>query len=147
MPGNPLIDQGVLNRVRASVTWTNFPGLNVTAPFLDRDGITLRRTGPATTSHPTMTGLVKSPEAYVPVQVTIALLRTQQLCAAYQLQEQVSTLLGPCTVYPDVTTGLAPYSLLNMSIDNLGELLLNGSTPIYGVECSGYWVVNNSLFN
>ena len=39
MAGNPLIDQGVLNRIKGNVTWNNFPGLNVTAPFLDKDGI------------------------------------------------------------------------------------------------------------
>jgi hypothetical protein len=147
MASNPLIDQGVLNRIKASISWTNFSNLNVTAPFLDRDMISFRRTGPATTSHPTATGLVKSPEAYVPIQITIALLRTQPLAAAYQLQEQSSTLLGPGTVYPDVTTGISPWNILNMSIDNLGDMLLNGTTPIYGVECSGYYVLNNNLFN
>ena len=43
MAGNPLIDQGVLNRIRGSVQWADFPGLNVTAPFLDREGINLRK--------------------------------------------------------------------------------------------------------
>ena len=31
---NPLIAQGVLNLLRASVTWNNFQGLNVTAGFV-----------------------------------------------------------------------------------------------------------------
>jgi hypothetical protein len=34
-----------------------------------------------------------------------------------------------------------------MSIDDVGEMLLNGTTPIWAVTCSGYWVTNNSLFS
>lgn len=147
MPGNPLIDQGQLNRVKASVVWNDFPALTVTAPFLDKEGVTLRKTSPATTSHGTMTGLVKSPEPYMAVSVIIALLKTQPLSAAYQLQMQANTVLGAGTVYPDVNLGLAPYALLNMSIDDVGELLLNGTTPIWAATCSGYWVTNNDLFN
>ena len=144
--GNPLIDQGVLNRIRASVTWANFPQLNVTAPFLDRDGVTLRKEGEATMQHPTMTGVVQSGEVYMPVSVVIALLRTQALSAAYQTQMQASTVLGQGTVFPDVSVGLAPYVLYNMAIQSVGELVLNGTTPIWAVTCRGYWPINNNLF-
>ncbi len=144
---NPLIDQGVLNRVRASVTWTNFSALNVTAPFLDKEGINLRLEGEASLQHGTMTGLVQSPEPYMPVSVVIALLRTQSLSEAYKAQMETQSVLGPGTVYPDVSSGLSPYSLQNMSIQSVGELLLNGTTPIFGVTCRGYYVVNNSLFS
>jgi hypothetical protein len=144
--GNPLIDQGRLNRILGSVTWDAFPQLNVTAPFLDRDGINLRKEGEMTFQHPTMTGVVQSPEAYVMVSLVIALLKTQALSAAYQAQMQASTVLGSGTVYPDVSTGLLPYTLLNMAIQTVGEQIYNGTTPIFAVTCRGYWVVNNSLF-
>lgn len=147
MAGNPLIDQGVLNRIKGSVTWTNFPGLNVTAPYLDREGINLRKDGPVTTQHPTMTGTTQSPEPYVPVSLTIALLKTQALSDAYKSQAEDSSILGPCTVYPDVSTGLTPYQLYNMAIQAIGDLVFNGTTPLYGVTCSGYWVTNNALFS
>lgn len=146
MAGNPLIDQGVLNRIKANVTWTNFPGLNVTAPFLDKDGITLRLEGEASLQHGTMTGLVQSPEPYMPVSVVIALLKTQSLADQYKSQMENTSILGPGTVFPDVSTGLTPYSLLNMSIQSVGELLLNGTTPIFGITCRGYYIVNNNLF-
>ena len=145
--GNPLIDQGVLNRIKGAVTWTNFPGLNVTAPFLDKEGINLRKEGEASLQHGTMTGLVQSPEPYMPVSVVIALLKTQQLSASYQSQMEDNVVLGPGTVYPDVSEGLAPYVLYNMSIQSVGDLLFNGTTPIWAVTCRGYWVINNSLFN
>jgi|SRR5581483_5325364 len=147
--GNPLIDQGILNRIKATVTWTNFPDLNVTAPFLDKEGITLRLEGQASMQHDTMTGLVQSPEPYLAVSVVIALLRTQPLSDAYKTQMEALSLIGPGTVYPDVSAGagLSPYQLQNMSIQSVGDLLLNGSTPIYGVTCRGFYVVNNNLFN
>lgn len=147
MAGNPLISQGVLNRVLGSVTWSNFPGLNVTAPYLDKEGINLRKEGEATTQHGTMTGIVQSPEPYMPVSVVIALLKTQFLSESYKSQMELSTILGPGTVYPDVSTGLTPYQLYNMAIMGVGELLFNGTTPIWGVTVRGYWVINSSLFS
>lgn len=147
MAANPLIDQGVLNRVKGSVTWNNFPALNVTAPFLDKEGINLRKEGEATAQHGTMTGLVQSPEPYMPISVVVALLKTQALSEAYKAQMQINTILGPGMVFPDVSTGLTPYALNNMAIMSVGELLFNGTTPIFAVTCRGYWIINNSLFS
>ena len=39
--GNPLVPQGLLNRVRGSVVFPAFSTLNVTAPYLAADGISL----------------------------------------------------------------------------------------------------------
>lgn len=147
MAGNPLVDQGILNRILGSVTWATFPGLNVTAPFLDKDGITLRKEGESSLQHGTMTGLVQSPEPYMPVSIVIALLKTQPLSEAYKSQMQVNSVLGQGTVFPDVSTGLTPYALYNMAIQSVGELLMNGTTPIFAVTCRGYWPVNSSLFS
>jgi len=121
--------------------------LNVTAPYLDKEGINLRKEGEATTQHGTMTGIVQSPEPYMPVSVVIALLKTQFLSESYKSQMELSTILGPGTVYPDVSTGLTPYQLYNMAIMGVGELLFNGTTPIWGVTVRGYWVINSSLFS
>lgn len=147
MPGNPLIDQGVLLRIKASVVWTAFPALNVTAPYLDRDGISLRLEGEASAQHGTMTGLVQSPEPYMPVSVVIALLKTQNLSNLYKLQMESYSVIGDGVVWPDVSTGLGQYQLENMSIQNVGDLLFNGTTPIWAVTCRGYYVVNNAMWN
>lgn len=147
MAGNPLIDQGVLNRLKASVVWTDFPKLNVTASFLDRDGLNARLEGDASLQHGTMTGLVQSPEPYLFFSVVIALLRTQPLANAYKTKMEGNSLLGAGTVWPDVSTGLSSFQINNVSIQNVGELLLNGTTPIYGVTCRGYYLVNNDLWN
>ena len=147
MAGNPLIDQGILNRLKASVVWTNFPQLNVTASYLDKDGINLRLEGEASLQHGTMTGVVQSPEPYMPISVVIALLKTQSLADQYKSQMEANSVIGPGTVWPDVSTGLSAYQLQNMSIQGVGDLLFNGTTPMYGVTCKGYYVTNQNLWN
>jgi hypothetical protein len=144
--GNPLIDQGILNRVRGAVVWSNFPTLNVTAPYLDREGINLRLTGQASAQLPTLTGTVQSPECYMPISVVIALLKTQLLADQYKTQMELNAVIGPGTVFPDVSTGLGSYQLQNCAIESVGDLLFNGTTPIFAVTCTGFYVVGNALF-
>lgn len=146
MPGNPQVPQGTLNRARASVQWTDFPGLNVTAPFLGKEGVSLAFEGAATDFIDTMTGAVTSPAPYQPVRLTIALLKTQTLSNQYEQQRQTNSLLGDGLVIPDSTT-LAPYPITNCAIENVDELRFNGEVAGYMVHVKGYYVINNSLFD
>ena len=82
--GNPLIDQGFLNRVKGQVVFTNFPSLNVTAPYLGREGINMRPTGNAAAQLGTLTGTVPSPECYMPVTLAIALLKNPIAGGSFQ---------------------------------------------------------------
>lgn len=147
MSGNPLQDQGTLNLVLASVSIPNFPELNVTAPFLNRAGITLAKEGSATLQLPTMTGAVQSQQPYMLVNVTINLLKTQNLSALYKAQFEDSTLIGDITVRPDVSEGLQPYDLLNCALDSVREQSYAGADAGWAVSLHGYWIINNSLFN
>lgn len=144
---NPLVDQGVLNLLRGSVTWVNFSGLAVTAPYLDRAGITLRLEGQASTQHGTNTGVVQSPQPYQLVSVVIALLKTQPLSDRYKSQMEDTVLLGPFTVWPDTSTGLGPYQIDNGTIQGVGELAFNGTTPVFGVSLAGVYYINANAFN
>lgn len=148
MAGNPLVDQGVLNRLKASLVLDAFPALTVTASYLDREGINIRLDGDVTAQLPALTGTVQSPEPYVPVEVMIALLKTQSLAEAYKAQMESNSILGEGSVYPDVSAGgISQYQLHNLSIARVGELLFNGTTPLFGVYIRGFYVVNNSLWN
>src|ERR1700761_1481204 len=112
---NPLISQGVLNRVQGSVTVTGNPALNVTASYLGREGIRLALEGEATRYINTMTGAVASPEVYMAIRCTVNLLKTQGLSDLYKSQMETNSLIGNITVRPDVNTGagLSPYDLTN----------------------------------
>lgn len=146
MAQSPNVPQGTLNRIRASVMIPAFPELNITAPFLGRPGISVSRNGPITTSLPTMTGAVQSPEPYQPVRISAALIKAQNLAALWQQQEQVNSLLGSVIVRPDATP-LAPYSYTNCALENVDEMRFNGETEAYVIHLTGYYLINSSLWN
>jgi hypothetical protein len=160
----PFVNQGTLSRLSASVSWPAFPSLNVTPSFLNREGIRLAFEGEATKNLPTMTGLVTSPEPFQVVNMTINLLKTQGLSAAYELQRQTLSLLGDGVVRPDVNSGgvlstvagaitggltgggIGPYALFNCSILNVRELSFAGEDAGYSVTIGGYILINQALF-
>lgn len=145
---NPLIPQGILNRVRASIIWTSFPQLNVTAPYLGRAGISLAPEGPTTVFLPTMTGAVPSMEPYQKMTLTINLLRTQLLSNLYKQQMESSSLLGDGVVRPDIQTqGIGVYQLSNCAIENYRELNFAGGDAGYMILVGGYYNINSTLFD
>lgn len=144
--GNPLIDQGTLNRIRGSVQVPSFPQLNVTAPYLGKGGISLALQGEATEYIDTLTGAVTSPNVYQRVAVTINLLKTQNLAALYKAQMELLSLIGTLTVIPDAST-LPNYTLQNGSIGNVRDMTFNGDDAGFVVTLGGFYIINNSLFS
>lgn len=145
MVGNPLTPQGTLSRLAASLVIPDLPQLNVTASFLDKDGLGIAFTGNSTLLIPTMTGTVTSPEPYMMSTIMVRLLRTQQLADLYKQQMENNSLIGDVTLRPDAST-LSPYQILNCAIETVGELTFNGQSAGYGVQLGGYYPLNNSLW-
>ena len=145
--GNPLVAQGTLNRVLGSITFSDFPSLNVTAPYLGREGIRMTLQGDATVPFGTMTGAVMAPEVYQLVEVRMMLLKTQGLAAAWKSQYETSTLIGDCTVYPDVSTGIPTYSFTNAAIRSNPNLEFDASNPDFPVVLIAYYNINSNLFS
>lgn len=143
---NPLITQGTLNRLQASVTWPDYPALNVTASYLGKEGVRLALDGNSTTFLPTMTGAVTSPEPYQMLTLTINLLKTQGLAGQYKNQMETLSLLGNGTVRPD-TTSLPSYSIVNAAIESVRELNFSGEDAGFAVTIRGYYLINSSLYN
>lgn len=143
---NPLVLQGTLNRVRATVVIPNFPNLNVTAPYLGKEGIRLSLEGESTLFIPTMTGAVTSGEPYQMCSVVMQLLKTQGLAQQYEAQKQALATIGNITVTPDAST-LNPYSILNCAIESVRELNFAGDDASYAVTLRGYYIINNNLFS
>ena len=149
MSVNPLVPQGTLNRLIASISWVTYPALNITVSFLGRQAIVLTIDGELTTALPTMTGLVTSPEPYAVATFSAHLVRTQPLVAAYKAQMESSTLLGNCTVRPDVDPslgGLTPYPLYNCSITGLREMPFAGTEEGWMITFKGYYLLNAALW-
>jgi hypothetical protein len=143
---NPLVAQGTLNRVRASVIWPSFPTLNVTAPYLGRAGITLALEGQSTVFLPTMTGAVTSAEPYVMTTLTMHLLKSQGIAGLYKAQMELNALIGDCVVRADSTT-LPPYQIINCAIASVAELRFAGDDADFAVSCRGYYLLNSSMFD
>lgn len=150
MAGNPLVPQGVLNRILSAVYWDSSPSLNVTAPYLGKAGILLSFDGEATTFIATMTGQVQSPEPFQPILLTLNLLKTQQLAQLYETQRRKNTFLGNGQAYPDVpqaSGGIPIYPLNNCAIRNIRELNFSGDDASFVVTVGGYTLINSDLFN
>lgn len=146
MANNPLVDQGTLNRLRATVQVPDFPALNITPSFLGREGISLSLEGEATTTIGTMTGTVQSPEPYQMIRLSVHLLKSQALAAQYKAQMEGSTLIGDIVVRPDAIT-LPAYQLKNCAIAAVRELDFSGRDAGYVVMITGYYTVNNGLWD
>jgi hypothetical protein len=143
---NPLVDQGQLNRIRASVVFSDHPELNVTSPYLGREGIRLALEGNATDYFGTMTGAVPSPAPYQIITLTISLLKSQPLSNVYKTTIENDTLIGLATVRPD-STALGIYTVNNSVLETVREMTYAGEDPSWVVTIKGYYLVNNFLFN
>jgi hypothetical protein len=129
-----LTPQGTLNRLRASIIWPAFPQLNVTAPFLGKEGIRQSIDGSA------------SPEPYRIVTLTMHLLKSQSLADLYKKQEETNALLGDGVIRPDATP-LSPYAIVNCAIMGVSDLDYSGADAGYAVRINGYYSVNSQLWN
>lgn len=145
MASNPLIAQGTLSRIRGSISWNNFSTLNITAPYLSKEGIRMSLQGETTQYFPTMTGAVTSQEPYMMCEVTAFLLKSQSLANIYKNQMETNSLLGDGTVRPDATT-LGPYQIVNASIKTIHELDFSGQGPGFAIVFGAYYLINSSLF-
>lgn len=149
---NPLVRQGMLNRIRGSVIVATYPQLTVTAPYLGKEGISFQLEGEASQLLGTMTGAVTSPEPYQYATVTLHLLKTQSLAAAYQAQMLLTTNLNVVTVIPDVdngilnTGGISSFSLLNTVISSVQEMSFNGTNAEMIVRLRGTYIQNTLLY-
>lgn len=143
--GNPLIDQGTLNRLRGSIVIPAFPEFNITAPFLGKAGIRLALEGESTIYLPTLTGAVRSQEPYMMVSVQANLLKTQSLSDLYKKKMESDAGLEGITVRPDARQ-LSPYDFLNCSINAVEPMPFNGEDAGYVITIKGYYPINNSLW-
>lgn len=137
--------QGTMDRLRGSITVTDFPDLNVTSDYLGVGGISWAPSGPVTDFINTMTGRVTSPVPYLPVEITINMLRTQTLAASWYSQVLSNSLIGQLTVTPDVTT-FPNVTFKNCGIATLPTQSYAGTDPSFDIVVSGYMVINSQLW-
>ena len=144
--GNPLVPQGTLNRIRGSINVVDIPALNVTAPFLGKEGISVTFDGNSTQMIQTMTGIVTSGEPFIMANMTVNLLRTQGLANQYKNQLELNSLIGDIMLTPDAST-LSQYTFHNCAIQSVDPLKVNGMDAGFVVHLTGYYLINSNLFS
>lgn len=146
MANNPQIQLGTLNRLISAVHVAANPALNITAPFVGKNGIRVRSDRHAVAFIDAMTGMITSPEPYIPLTVTAQLLRTQGLALAWKSQLVQNAIIGNITVYPD-TTPFLPMDLYNCGFQDFDAMDWNGTDPHYTIQIYGTYYVNNNMWN
>jgi hypothetical protein len=136
---------GVLNRLRASIVYANFPHLNVTSNFLTTEGIRLALEGNATDLLPAMVSLVSSPAPYMAASLTMSIVRSSTLAALYKQQIENVTLMGLVSIFPD-TDVLNPFIINNVALESVREMAFAGMEAAMVVTARGYYNVNTGFF-
>ena len=142
---SPLIQQGTLNRLRGSVVYSSNPTLNVTAPYLAREAISIAFEGDAGMLIPTLTGGVTSPEPYQMATVTINLLKSQSLANVYKTQIETNVNIGDVAIISDSAT-LGDYDLTNCILKGIRDITYDGNVAGFVVTLTGIYNVNASLW-
>ena len=143
---NPQINQGTLNRVRGSVTFADNASLNVTAPYLGQDAISIAFNNDISQPITTMTGVVQSLQVVQMVTVTMHLLRTQSLSDSYKKVIEDNAIVGDITIRPDSST-LSPYTFVNCAITSVENLTFAGQDAGFVVNITGAYLINGALFD
>jgi len=143
---SPLIQQGTLNRLRASVVYSTNPTLNITAPYLAREAISISFEGDSGLLIPTLTGGVTSPEPYQMATVTINLLKSQQLANVYKTQIETNVNVGDVAIISDAAT-LGDYDLTNCILKGVRDLTFDGNVAGFVVTFTGIYNINSTLWN
>lgn len=145
MATSPFVQQGTLNRLRGSVVYASNQTLNVTAPYLSREGISIAFEGDAGMLIPTLTGGVTSPEPYQIATVTINLVKSQALANVYKTQFETNVNVGDVSVIADSAT-LSDYEIQNCVLKGIRDITFDGNQAGFVVTLQGIYQVNSALW-
>jgi len=146
MATNPTLIPGNLNRIRGTILVPGNATLNVTAPYLGKEGIVIAPQSAVVTQMQGMTSVVNSEEPYQIVQVTAAIMKSLALSAAYLDQIRNAPTLGSITVTSDTTT-IPSFTLYNVAITNWSQISMAGLQPDFTVTFQGQFNISNDLWN
>lgn len=145
MATSPFVQQGTLNRLRGSVVYASNQTLNVTAPYLSKEGISIAFEGDAGMLIPTLTGGVTSPEPYQIATVTINLVKSQALANVYKEQFETNVNVGDVSVIAD-SAALTDYELQNCVLKGVRDITFDGNQAGFVVTLQGIYQVNSALW-
>lgn len=142
---NPLVPQGTLNRLRATVTIPGNTALNITPGYMSKQFVTVSFDGNFDNLIETATGGVTSPEPYVMATVTVGLLRTQSLSNDWMTQVKALSNLGNVSIFSD-STAFDEIDLVNTIVQHIDPGAFDGMDPVVRVTLRGIYYINNDLW-
>lgn len=146
MAGNPLINQGTLNRLKGSIVVPGNTALNCTSSYLGKSMISLTLEGNAVEYIPTAAGAVPSQEPYMMATVKFDALKTNGFGNIWKTQLELNSYLGDITVIAD-TSSLGNHTIANASIESIGELPFDGTSAAYSVTLRGVYYINSAMWS
>lgn len=146
MAANPMIVQGTLNRVLASVIVPSIPTLNITSSNMGKNLLSMEFDEDFTAQIGTATGVVNSPAPYVMSTVNISLLRSQSLSDSWIAQAISTAIIGQIIIVSDTST-FSKKTLNNTSIIKATPGRMDGTDPIVELHLRGVFYLNNNLWS
>jgi hypothetical protein len=143
---NPLVNLGVLNRLRGSLIFPQFDALNISASFLTKAGLRLSVEGDTTAMLPQMVSMVQSQEIYLKATVLVGIVKTTPLAAAFKAKMESDSNLGQITFISD-TSAIPNYDFSNCAIEGFEGLDASGTSADYPIRITGTYYINSNLFN
>ena len=143
---NTFVPQGSLNRVRGSLVFQLFPALNITAPYMSRNFITVTLDEIVFVEQfETGTGFVNSPEPYAPAVIVVEILRTQALANNWFQQIQNTASIGTVEVHSD-TAAFPSFPVNNASVTKFDPGAFAGKDPVTKLTIRGLTYINSSMW-
>lgn len=142
---NPMIPQGVLNRVRGAIDFTSFPSLRVSASYLGKEGMTISF-GELGAPIPTMTGVATSPQPYAMATIVVRLVRCQALASLFRKQIEKATYVDGAKLYTDSSV-LGDFTIRDAQIIGIEPVSLNGNNADFNLTIVGVYDINSSMWD
>lgn len=139
------VNQGTINRLRATISFTDHPELNITPAFMGKDMITITPQGDITHIIPTATGIVTSPEPYQVFEFSAHVLRTNALGDRFKKQWEKISTLGNAVIRSDSSV-FSDYQVTNVSIKSVDAIKQNGEDAGVVIHFTGAYQVNGDLY-
>lgn len=143
---NPYLAAGPLNRVRCSVVVTSTPTLSITSQFMGKSFAHIEFEGDFVQQIEVGTGVVNSPEPYVMATITVGLLRSQGLSAAWLAQAQDTGILGDVNIHSDTSVWPA-IALSDTVIRTINPGAFDGTDPVVRLVLRGTMNINAALWS
>lgn len=137
---------GTLNRALTHITFASYPALNIGAQNMGRSYARIGFEGDFNHQAEVAVGVIPSPEPYVMAVVSVGVLRTQALGAAWWSQILATSTIGTMTVYPD-SMAFPSITVASTVVKSFDPDALDGTDPVIKMVLRGAVFPNSNMWS